>query len=368
MVANDPRSFRQRLMRTVEATWKGQTPGLVVKVDLPGRRRDWTYATGHRGPGSDRPVTERMQFAIGSITKTMTTTAALQLVQEGRLSLEATIDRWLPAVPRAGAITVAQLMNMSSGVGNWADLGAIFRRVAAQPARLWTPRTAINRSNATARSFDTPGSAFDYNNANTTMLGVIVERITGHSLARELQRRLFEPLGLRRTRLVQKPGFDTPHSRGFSTITGKPADTTDWTLSYAWAAGGVASTIDDLTRWGRALGRGELIDSSLQQRRLDDRSLAATASGDRPYDVSYGLGVELETHPGTGQTMALGHNGKVFGFSSRVQYFPATDTVVAVLANGDNGSVADEVAGMLRLRFPALLEGPQSLLLTNADT
>ena len=190
---------------------------------------------------------------------------------------------------------------------------------------------------ALPRDFEAPGTAFVYSNTNTVILGRILEKVSGQSYAALLRSRLFEPLGLSRSFLDTSGQLQAPHAQTYSDVFSIDPSvppvgrTTNWSQSVTWAAGGMASTIDNLGRWGRTLGTGRgAIPASLAAERLDNCSPATT---DNPN--AYCLGLVVTSDTATGEPVTLWHNGRVFGEVAYVGYYPATGAVVAVMANSD---------------------------------
>jgi D-alanyl-D-alanine carboxypeptidase len=294
-----------------------------------------------------------MQSPIGSVTKTFTAMLVLREIAAGRLALDDRLDRWYPAVPKADEITIAMLLNMSSGIADYvnADPIGIAEEIIADPKRRYRPDALIAKGAAMPRVFAEPGSAFAYSNTNTVILGRILERSTGRSLSELLAAHLFEPLGLSRSFLDNSGRLRAPHAQTYSNVfTIDPelppiGRTTGWSQSVFWAAGGLASTIDDLGRWGRTLGTGRgVIPATLAQERLD-----TCAPSDAPpsgITNEYCLGVVVVRDAETGEAITLWHNGRVFGAVAYVGYYPATGAVVAVMSNTDATGPDDQQVSM----------------------
>jgi D-alanyl-D-alanine carboxypeptidase len=262
-----------------------------------------------------------LQAPIGSVTKTFTSLLALQLAGEGQLGLEDTIDRWFPDVPEASSITLAMLMNHSSG---FADISQIQLDVRChEPERDLSPDELIAEGVALPRADFAPGDGNQYSSVNTIILGRILEEITGQGYGALMQARLLSPLKLARTRLNTEGVLEAPYMHGYTDFCPNLpplTDTSDWALA-AFSAGALASTLDDLHAWGVALGEGFGLTPELNQRRLDEE---------------LGLGVQRE--PSTGRVISFGHAGSEPGYGANVQYYPCTGTVWALMVNGDSGT------------------------------
>jgi D-alanyl-D-alanine carboxypeptidase len=165
-----------------------------------------------------RPMRPGLHFRAGSLTKSLVATVVLQLVTEGRLSLSDTLERWLPAIlPYGDRITIHQLLNHTSGVPDyWAAVERTLYGSRQGRLRAWTPQALVGLVADQPPGLP-PGTAWSYSNTGYVLLGLIVEAATGNTLARELVRCIFRPLGLRDTLLPgNSPGIPSPTSRGYS--------------------------------------------------------------------------------------------------------------------------------------------------------
>ena len=334
-----PAGTTTRLNAALLEAWSGQAGGAMATVIVPGRGR-WVGTVGYANDESKRVMTPDRQSNIGSVTKTFTAMLVLQEVAAGRLDLDDRLDRWYPAIPKADEITIAMLLNMSSGIGDYLNTNILgfAEQLMKNPKQRYRPDDLIAMGGALPREFDVPGSGLAYSNTNTVILARILEKETGKGYAALLGSRLFEPLGMSRSFLDVSGDLQSPHvqtySDAFSVIdpSGPPVGrTTDWSQSYVWAAGGLASTIGDLGRWGRTLGTGRgAIPASLAAERLDN--CAPSAAGT---PTAYCLGLVVNRDSATGEPITLWHNGRVFGAVAYVGYYPATGAVVAVMANSD---------------------------------
>jgi len=243
------------------------------------------------------------RFRIGSVTKTFIATLVLQLVEDGKLGLDDTVERRLPGlVPGGRAITVRHLLAHTSGLPDYVDND----RVAGDRERRWRPRELVSLATAHPAERPHPGETFAYSSTNYIVLGLIAEEAGRESLGRQLRKRLFEPLGLRHTSFVlgeirgrHVHGHRPPSHQGI--VTGPPADTSDEPAWWTWAAGGIVSTADDLQRFYAALLRGRVIGPALL------REMQTLVPAGR---LRYGLGIA--TFP-TPCGPAWGHTGNVQG-------------------------------------------------------
>ncbi|MFE7599745.1 serine hydrolase domain-containing protein [Streptomyces sp. NPDC057494] len=236
--------------------------GVLVRVDGPGRGPLWTRTAG--------PVTADDHFRIGSVTKVFTHTIALQLVAEHRIGIDDPVRRHLPDLIPAdyGAVTVRQLLDHTSGL----PIPAPTPAPGDEPGwwlRGVTPRDAVRDTFALAAGdpqWDehrpAPGTVQQYNGINTVIIGLLVEKVTGHTFRHELDRRILRPLQLRDTSLPAADDFTLPSPHTRVSVDGH--DVTEQN-PYPWAEGGVISTAADLDRFMTALFRGRLLPSAQQK-------------------------------------------------------------------------------------------------------
>lgn len=358
-----PSGATARLDAALLEAWAGLPGGALATVIVPGRGR-WVGSVGYGNEQRGRPLVPAMQSPIGSVTKTFTAMLVLQETERGEgaaragssatgISLDDRLDRWYPWIPLADEITVAMLLNMSSGIADYlnADIAGTAQELFADPQRRYRPDALIAKGAQMPRLFDVPGSEYGYSNTNTVILGRILEKETGVRYADLLESRLFEPLGLRRSFLDISGRLEPPHAQTYSSIfsidPSRPpvGRTTDWSQSIVWSAGGLASTIDNLGRWGRTLGTGRgAIPATLAAERLD--TCAPPALQTSKITVEYCIGVVVVRDASSGTPITLWHNGRVFGAVSYIGYYPRTGAVVAVMANSDMSGPDGEPVSM----------------------
>ena len=191
-------------------------PGAVALVRTPAG--SYTPTHGTTTLGADIRPSPTDYCRIGSVTKTMVAAVVLQLVQEGRLGVEDPIDRYVPGVPNGPNITVSDLLDVRSGLHNYLDTVGFDTGFNQNPTRVWAPHELLALAYAEPPSFP-PGTAFEYSNSNTILLGLLVEKLAGKPLSAVLSQRLFAPLGMTHTSLPEATPqrFRTPPPGATST-------------------------------------------------------------------------------------------------------------------------------------------------------
>ncbi|MFE2725414.1 serine hydrolase domain-containing protein [Kitasatospora sp. NPDC059327] len=244
--------------------------GALVRVDSRGGR--WSGTAGAGVPADAR-------FRIGSVSKVFTATVVLQLAAERRLDLDGTVQHYLPGLLPASypPVTVGQLLDHTSGLpggGGLTSGDGTESWFAAHKADSWTPAQVVADAVAQPMGF-APGTAQQYNGINTFIAGMLVEKVTGRSFAREVQTRIARPLGLRDTVVPDRDdlALPGPHAPAALDVTGpdgvrRRVDVTEQS-PWPWAEGGMISTAADLDRFMTALLRGRLLPPAQQAELFD---------------------------------------------------------------------------------------------------
>ncbi|MFE2190498.1 serine hydrolase domain-containing protein [Streptomyces olivaceus] len=325
--------------------------GVIVRVDSGdgkpveiAKQASWTKED-HRIAVSDR-------FRVGSNTKTVTATLVLQQVAEKKISLDDTVEKWLPGLVEGGGdITVRMLLNHTSGLGDFLLTPEFLPSLTGQEQRTWTPEQLLA---VTPQQESAPGETYSYSNAGYEALGLILEKAAGSGLAELIQERITGPLGMKDSFLVTNTdattgkqhvtGYepdaerlkailagtvDLPEGVGFAGPE-RPEDNVDTSAidpSWSWAAGGMVSTAQDWQRFQTALISGDLLpEAQLKQMRT---TVDAPEEGG-----GYGLGLmRVDTSCGT----VWGHTGGLPGYSSEVYTDASGRRSVAVLTSTNFG-------------------------------
>ena len=210
------------------------------------------------------------------------------MVDRHKLSLGDTVERWLPGlVPGGDAITVRELLNHTSGIQSYDKVKPEIALIHL--ARRWTQRELVEIGISVPPLFP-PGEGWSYTNTGYVLLGMIVQRATGESLRSELERRIFQPLGLTHTALPVTPHMAGHHSHGyFVDVPGQFRDVTRTSPTLGWGSGGIVSSPRDVNAFFRALMRGRLLPPWLMKK------MRAPTPGSFTGDMESGLGLEHDT-------------------------------------------------------------------------
>jgi D-alanyl-D-alanine carboxypeptidase len=298
-------------------------PGAIVSVSIPGQG-NWSIATGLGDVTNATPIRLDDRFRIASITKTFVATVALQLVDEGKLSLEDTLGQFIDGIPNGDEITLRQLLGMTGGVYNFIYDPLISVDYDQNPLLPFQPEQAIDIVRAHGQADFAPGEKFAYSDSNYILLGVIIEQITGRTIAEEVTDRIIIPLGLRETSFpVGTSDIPQPFAHGYAaTAPGAPLrDVSHSNPDVAWAAGAMISTLQDLHTWSNALVAGTLLSPEMQAERL-----TFTNAITEPVTFGYGLGI-------MNVGGILGHSGGILGYGIWMMQDEATGITVVQMTN-----------------------------------
>ncbi|MFD5658306.1 serine hydrolase domain-containing protein [Streptomyces hirsutus] len=270
----------------------GDISAALVRVGGKGR---WTGTAGVRDLRTGAPALENARFRAGSTTKVVTAALVLQLVAEGRVKLDAPVTRYLPGLlpdSFAEPPTVRHLLTYTSGLKPGANLGSTTEEMYPNRFRTLSPQRVVATAVAKGPAFD-PGKRQQYQNIDYTVLGLLIEKVTGDRYEHQADIRIFCPLGMRHTDFPAgaDPRIHGPHHRAYTDIGGRTTDVTEWNMSDRWAAGNMISTTADLERFLVALFEGRVVPQPL----LDQMFVVPDVEG----DASYGMALERFVHNGT---------------------------------------------------------------------
>ncbi|MCY0927061.1 serine hydrolase [Streptomyces sp. H27-H1] len=306
---------------------EAKVPGVQVALSAPGKG-EYVRAFGVADKATGAPMTDSLNMRIGSETKTFTVTALLKLVDDGKIGLGDPIGKYVDGVPNGDRITLRELAGMRSGLFNYSADEGFFKALTSDPDRPFTPQELLAFSFKHPVLFE-PNAQFSYCNTNLILLGLVVEKISGQTLADYITEEVIEPAGLKHTLFPTAAEFPKPHAQGYTdqTASGKTEDAADWNPSWGWAAGAMISDLTDLRQWAKVLATGELLTPATQAERLDVvQALPGTG---------YGLGI-------FNVQGWIGHNGSLPGYQSLVVYDAQSKATLVVLLNTDISAEGEE--------------------------
>lgn len=205
------------------------------------------------------PATTAMHYRIGGITETFQSTLLMMLVEQGRIKLDDTIDRWFPDLMGAPQVTVGMLANNSAGYFDYVRDEKFQDAVLADPFRTWTDDELIAVAVREGKMAYPPGTSQAYSHTELVILGQVMERATGRSMKELYRENILGPLGFKDTEFPLTQEIQAPVLHSFSNDRQLFEDATYWNPSWASATGALTSNLHDLGRWGPIFGQGKLI-------------------------------------------------------------------------------------------------------------
>ncbi|MEU9453981.1 serine hydrolase domain-containing protein [Streptomyces sp. NPDC048277] len=329
-------------------------PGAMARVD--DGTQVYRTARGIADRSTGRALTTADRFRIGSVTKTFSAVVLLQLVDEHKLDLDTSVNDYLPGLLPDDRITVRQVLSHRSGLYDYTDdlFADSVSGFEAVRNKVFTYRQLVDLALKKPRT-NAPGAAYSYSNTNFVVAGMLIEKLTGHSVRTEYQNRILGPLKLSDTFYVH-PDTKIPgqHANGYLTADeagADPVDATDQTVSWAQSAGAIISSARDLDTFYSALARGKLTSAA----RLADMERFSRVNS----TTSYGLG--LRRRDLSCGISVYGHTGAVQGYYTYAFTTKDGGRSLTALANASNNSaVLNTLADTLESAFCGRRAAPRS--------
>ncbi|HYC59349.1 MAG TPA: serine hydrolase [Thermoanaerobaculia bacterium] len=279
------------------------------------------------------PNTPDVRFRLGSLTKQFTSMVIMQLVAEGKIKLEDRVTTHLTDYRKdtGDRITIAHLLNHTSGIPSYTGLPGFFQNESRDP---YTPADFVKKWASGDLEFE-PGTNWAYNNSAYFLLGAIIEKVTGKTYAEALQERIFDPLGMKAS------GYDLPtpliprRASGYYLAGGRYFNAPYLDMTIPYAAGSLYSTVEDLYLWDRALYTEKLLKEDLKKQIFT------------PGLRDYGFGWSIRKTKLDDQKTELSiirHNGGIHGFSTVLVRVPERKELVVLLDNTSRGDTLDALA------------------------
>ena len=309
-------------------------PGAMVGIWGPDG--NYVKVAGVADTATKAPMETDFYHRIGSVTKTFTVTALLQLVDEGKIGLDDPISQYVDGVMEGDAISLRHLAGMRSGLVDYTTSEQFVMEYLSDPRRAFTPEELVGYVKDLPLQLR-PGTTVNYSNTNTVLLGMVIEKVSGSRLSDVIDTKIATPLGMEHTSFPMTNAFPTPHAQGYTnqTLDESVTAATDWNPSWGGAAGAMISSLDDMRIWVPALAKGDLLADDTQKQRLHTEPL-----GEGDDNSGYGLG--LFNSGGW-----IGHNGSLPGYKTVSVYLPEKDTTLVVFINTDIDGETDLTSALM---------------------
>ncbi len=267
------------------------------------------------------PNTEATKFRIGSVTKQFTAACILLLEEQGKLSVDDHLNKYIPDYPKGDSITIHMLLNHTSGIKNYTNLPEFW------PKAILPLSTDSMIALFKNKPLDfSPGTKWNYSNSGYFLLGVIVEKVSGKKFTAYLEENIIQKAGLKNTGMDRLDSVLAFRAKGYDkNRQGLWQQAMFISMEGPYSAGAMVSTVEDLYLWTKALHTNQVLSAASTQKMIT------------PYmnNYGYGIGVDsLKTHK------RVSHNGGIPGFASYLAYYPADDLCVAVISNNGSNSTA----------------------------
>lgn len=314
----------------------GNTPVPAVLVGVwDGSGKIYVRGFGDADIATHRALTPADHFRIGSNTKTFVISVLLQLIDEGKLSLDDPLSKFDLGVkiPNAEQITVRQMCQMRSGLFEAYD-SPEFDGMDVKPNTQFDPRTLIAWA-VKQKPYFAPGAGYRYSNTNYLLLGLIIENVTGHKVSDEINNRLIKPFALRNTSYPSTQAMPEPWAHGYGLNAKRDWEDVSGTIpvSLMGAAGEMVSNMEDMKRWVKLYVTGKTNGPETQKARLD---CVPIGEG----NVGFGLGIGCSNG-------WYGYTGGLPGYNTGNFYLPAKDITIIAWANVQSDTPKPGVANAI---------------------
>jgi CubicO group peptidase (beta-lactamase class C family) len=317
------------------SAFKVNQPGATVLIARDGQIL-YKKALGMANIELAVPMQADHVFRIGSVTKQFTAIAILQLMEQGKLNLQDDITRFIPDYPVQGnKITIEHLLTHTSGIRDHTSIPDTIQRSKLD----FTPKEMIDYFKDQPIRF-APGRRYEYSNSNYTLLGYIIEKITGKGYAQYLEENFFKPLGMSNSFYASETKIIKNRADGYSKNGEDFTNAAYISMTQPYAAGSILSTVGDLFKWQQAvqsfkLVKKETLDKAWTRYQLNDGNKSNYGYGWRQGYIQ--------------ESPTQWHGGLVNGFKSMIMYLPKENAFVAVLSNCESYPIEDVTAKLAAL-------------------
>jgi len=310
--------FNKLVDQIFKSAQTGITSGTSVLVSQDGKII-YEKGFGYADVGNKVPVTPDTKFRIGSITKQFIATAILKLQEEGKLNVQDKLSKSIPGFPRGDEVTIHHLLTHTSGIHSYTNR-PYFMKYLTLPI---TSAALVDTIKAYPYDFN-PGDKYQYNNSGFLLLGYILEKLSGKSLAVYLHETLFKPLGMNNTGIYETNPVLENEAYGYSYNNDTIVKATNWDMSWAGGAGALYSTTKDLYTWNEAVFNGKVLSGES----LKAAFKPAVLNDKQKTEYGYGWGL-----PELRGNKLIAHTGGLHGFTSYLERQPDKKVTVVVLCN-----------------------------------
>ncbi|WP_172437640.1 serine hydrolase domain-containing protein [Acidithiobacillus marinus] len=332
-----------------ESLHKAAVPGAIVGIWQNGRPA-YLRAFGDADLTPKTPMTTHMVMPLGQLSTAFTVRAALDLVQSGKIQLQDPVSQYLQGVPEGNVITVADLVQMRSGLSDYLSDPAFIQEIKTHPETRLSPEQLLHYSFAEPLLFK-PGSRFAYSATNSIVLGLIIEKVTGKPLSRVIAEQILQPHNLRNTHFSTSFADPFLQARGYHLSDSHQFVAQPWNPSQFWAAGAVTGSAEDMRRWAR-------INANLQPYAQILAPYQLHSSDQKNTRVHYHWG-SLDNNGW------IGNASRQAGYESVVIYAPKSKDTIVIFVNSEATDQGVSVAARLAQHLSRFIS-PRAVFLAGA--
>jgi CubicO group peptidase (beta-lactamase class C family) len=328
-------SLEQQFDELLQENYKADTPGATALVYKDGEVL-YRKAFGMANMELEVPMKPENVFELGSITKQFTSVSILMLMEQGKLSLEDEITKYLPDYPTQGKkITIHHLLNHTSGIKSYTDMENFMSITRMDKS----PKEIIDVFKDQPMDFD-PGEQWHYNNSGYIVLGYIIEEVSGKTYADFISENIFLPLKMNNSYYGSKSTLIMNRASGYMPIEGGIKNADYLSMSLPYAAGSLMSNVDDMLLWHKGVHNNSLISAESKAKAFTNTTL----NNGKP--THYGYGWQVDEINGT---VSIEHGGGIFGYITHGIYIPSENVYVIILTNTNGVSPQDAAIKMAAL-------------------
>lgn len=328
-------SLEQQFDELLQENYKADTPGATALVYKDGEVL-YRKAFGMANMELEVPMKPENVFELGSITKQFTSVSILMLMEQGKLSLEDEITKYLPDYPTQGKkITIHHLLNHTSGIKSYTDMKNFMSITRMDKS----PKEIIDVFKDQPMDFD-PGEQWHYNNSGYIVLGYIIKEVSGKTYADFISENIFVPLKMNNSYYGSKSTLILNRASGYMPIEGGIKNADYLSMSLPYAAGSLMSNVDDMLLWHKGVHNNSLISAESKAKAFTNTTL----NNGKP--THYGYGWQVDEINGT---ESIEHGGGIFGYITHGIYIPSENLYVIILTNTNGVSPQDAAIKMAAL-------------------
>jgi D-alanyl-D-alanine carboxypeptidase len=347
-----------------------QIPAAAISISMPDNSELFTFLSGTTTMNGSQKITSNTLFQAGSISKSFTSMMILQLEAQDKIYLDDSITKYLPQYPKWQNITIRELLNHTSGIVDYTKTVRFQQIRKANPSAEFTPATLVNIA-SNCHSYFSPGKGWKYSNTNYVLAGMIIEAVTRQPISKTLNYYLHQDpkLNLPNTFYLSGIYSQTALVRMANGYDDAGKDVTSSNMSWAYTAGAIVSTTNDLLTWWKAIFQNHI----LPQKQIDEmmtlvcehtsKENGCIAGKFAPHlearqlDKRYGLGVIQSAFRSNEIGTVWWHNGSTQGYKAIVMWFPKSNIYLSLMIDRDPGFLLTPNLPIIRNLMHVLLTG-----------